>query len=106
LSPAYLKPMKSGKLKRVYLYGGILTENIVQALARGLLCSAMGRLEYQEKMPVVMTVHDEIICEVRAELADLERFKKAMIGPTGNGWEVKMGVPIQVDAWSGTRYRK
>ena len=47
-------------------YGGALTENIVQALARDLLAGAMLRINSRFKpggMKVVLSVHDEIIAK-------------------------------------------
>ena len=52
---------KRGK-RTVYAYGGSITENIVQALARIIITDAMLRIE--KKYPeyrIVLTVHDEII---------------------------------------------
>jgi DNA polymerase len=100
------KTMKAGRWMTKYLYGGILTENIVQALARGLLCTAMGRLEEREKRPIVLTVHDEVICEVPEDRVDMAGFKRIMEEPVE--WAVKMQVPIAVECpeqpW--TRYQK
>ncbi len=43
-------------------YGGRLVENIVQAVARDLLCEALFKCEDQKLFPI-MHVHDEIVCE-------------------------------------------
>jgi DNA polymerase bacteriophage-type len=84
-------------------YGGLLTENTVQALARGLLCAAMDRLE-RNGMPVVLSVHDELICEVDEATADVHGFEQLMAEPTQ--WAKDLRIPIAVEAWQGTRYRK
>lgn len=94
---------KGGQAKIQYLYGGLLTENAVQGLARGLLCAAIDRLE-RASMPVVLTVHDEAVCEVDEGNADLKLFEEVMSEPTR--WAREMRIPIAVEAWEGSRYRK
>lgn len=56
------------QVKRVWrsdtdTYGGKLTENIVQALARDCLAEAMIRIE-SFGIHIVMHIHDEVVCEV------------------------------------------
>lgn len=43
-------------------YGGKLTENIVQAVARDILLNSLIELQ-KEEFDVVMHVHDEVVCE-------------------------------------------
>lgn len=48
--------------ERLTTYGGKLTENIVQAVARDLLAESMLKLDYA-KFNIVMHVHDEVIID-------------------------------------------
>lgn len=50
------------KWEKIESFGGKFVENIVQAVARDILCYAMGNM--QEKYHIVAHVHDEVICEV------------------------------------------
>jgi len=80
-------------------YGGKLTENLVQATARDCLRDAVLRIE--EKLPVVMHVHDEVIVEVNGE-KDLEIIKKIM--KETPDWIP--GLPLSCDGILTTRYQK
>jgi len=82
------------------LYGGLITENIVQAVARDVLVDAVARVE-GAGYPVVLTVHDEVVVEVATSM-QLEVFLSLMRAtPT---WAP--GLPIAVEGWEGERYRK
>lgn len=48
------------------LHGGIITENIVQAVARDILVQALRNLE-DAGWPVVTHIHDEVVCEIPAD---------------------------------------
>jgi DNA polymerase bacteriophage-type len=80
-------------------YGGKLVENITQAVARDIMAESMLLLE-QEGFEIVLTVHDEIISEV--ENGTVEKFKEIMERPPTWGKEI----PIAVEAYEATRYRK
>ena len=58
------------KLCREQTYGGKLTENTVQAIARDCLGALLRRLheEYPED-PVVMHIHDEVVLDARKEVS-------------------------------------
>jgi len=83
-------------------YGGKLVENLTQAVARDLLANALLNLE-GAGFPVVMHVHDEIICEVPKGSSNIGKFESIMarVPEWAKGW------PIRVSGgWVGKRYRK
>ena len=53
------------------LHGGIITENIVQAVARDILVQALRNLE-EAGWPVVTHIHDEVVCEIPENRRSLE----------------------------------
>lgn len=53
------------------LHGGIITENIVQAVARDILVQALRNLE-DAGWPVVTHIHDEVVCEIPENRRGLE----------------------------------
>lgn len=53
------------------LHGGIITENIVQAVARDILVQALRNLE-EAGWPVVTHIHDEVVCEIPENRRGLE----------------------------------
>ncbi len=87
------------KWERRTLYGGLQTENVVQAVARDLMLDAMFRLE-GEGHRTVLTVHDEILAE--APGADLDAFAQLMGQPSE--WAPEL--VVKAEGWQGPRYRK
>lgn len=90
----------SHKWERQKLYGGLLTENVTQAVARDILAEAMLNLD-AEGFPIVMHVHDEIISELSHE-SELSKMKE--IVERVPSWA--HGLPIECELDSGVRYRK
>lgn len=90
------------KWTRQHLYGGKLTENVVQATARDLMMGAAQRLERAGYGEPVMTVHDEIVCETEPDLGSLEEYR-ALMSEIPH-WA--RGLPVSVGCWEGERYRK
>ncbi len=81
-------------------YGGKLTENITQAVARDLLVAAMFKIE-AVGIPVVLHVHDEVVAELATE-AQLELMLSCM--QSGPDWA--KGLPLDAKGYVAGRYRK
>lgn len=83
-------------------YGGKLVENITQATARDLMALAMVRADDEGTYEVLLSVHDELICEVDKDKGDVKSFEKMMAQTPG--WA--KGCPVDAEGWRGERYRK
>jgi len=82
-------------------YGGKLTENIVQAIARDCLAEAVERLE-AAGIPVVFQIHDEVVCEVPKEHASLQKVVEIM--SENPAWA--RDLPLAADGWVGDFFTK
>ena len=101
-SVAYMGMDQSTKQwKRIETYGGKLVENIVQAIARDCLAEAIERLE-AASYAVVMHVHDEVVIECPAHMADLDAVVAIMAQPVS--WAPDL--PMAADGWIGEFYKK
>lgn len=89
------------KWEPIESYGGKLTENIVQAIARDCLAENVERLE-SAGYPIVFHVHDEIIADVPTEKADLDAVCQIMSVPIP--WAP--GLPLSAEGWVGEYYTK
>jgi DNA polymerase len=89
------------KWEKQSTYGGKLTENIVQAIARDCLAITLERLEnagYQ----TVMHIHDEAVLDVPREKADLDTIIDIMRQPI----EWAPGLPLNADGFVSDYYKK
>ena len=90
----------TNKWERRHLYGGLQTENVVQAIARDVMLDAMFRVE-DAGYETVLTVHDEVLTQA-GEYQALESFEEIMSQPVG--WAP--GLVVKAKGWIGNRYRK
>lgn len=85
------------------LYGGIITENIVQAVCRDLLAAALIELERMGHRPVVH-VHDEIVCEVPKKKAEKMLREQVRVMSTAPDWAE--GFPVACEGFVSPRFVK
>lgn len=93
-APTFIDPAKGFRSRT---YGGRLTENIVQGIARDVMADALVRLDQRGLRPVGH-VHDEILAETK----DTELVKKTMIEQPI--WAP--GLPIDAAGFTTYRYMK
>jgi hypothetical protein len=91
---------KGGKLIRQKLYGGLLTENVVSAIARDILRDAAVRLT-QNGYRIILRVHDELVMEVSQE-TDIAPIRVLMA--RNPSWFESCPIDISVD--ESPRYKK
>lgn len=82
-------------------YGGKLTENCVQAIARDCIAEKIEALEVAE-YPVVFHVHDEVVIDCPPEKAVLDDVVKILSAPIS--WAP--GLPLNADGWVNSFYTK
>lgn len=85
-------------------YGGRLTENVTQAVARDVLAHALVNLD-KENVPVVAHVHDEVIAEGGVTVERMKELMGAGVGnPLAPPWSD--GLPLAAEGYYCARYRK
>lgn len=91
------------KWERTKTWGGKLTENLIQAIARDCLAESMTKIQ-KAGYHIVMHVHDEVIVEVPADNAEghLKRIEDLM----GEPIEWAPGLLLTADGFTSEYYRK
>lgn len=92
----------SRKWQRQASYGGMLVENITQAVARDLMAEAMLRCENSGTYIPVLSVHDELIAEAKIGEGNVHEFEQLMAEIPD--WAE--GCPVAAEGWAGLRYKK
>lgn len=83
-------------------YGGMIVENITQAVARDLIAAALLRLEAHPVYAPILSVHDEALAEAELGTGNVEEFEH-LVSQLPDWAE---GLPVAAEAWKGLRYRK
>lgn len=92
-----------GKTGTEWLYGGKITENVIQAMCRCLMADALVRADDAGLCPV-LTVHDEIVTEVpEAYVVEAGAYLHEIMC-TLPDWA--KGFPVDASGFCGRRYRK
>lgn len=83
-------------------WSGLILENIVQSCANQIL--RHGSLEVEKEFPgaQVLSVHDEILCEVPIGTMTVEQLTTTMCRVP----QWARGLPLAADGWRGVRYGK
>lgn len=83
-------------------YSGALVENLTQAVARDIMVAAMLRCEQSAAYTPVLTIHDEICCEVTTGSGSIEEFTGLLTKLP----EWAHGCPVSAEGWMDDRYHK
>lgn len=89
------------KWREMHLYGGLLAENVTQAIARDIMVAAMFRMEALGYL-IVLSVHDELLFEVPLDFGSVKEAERemAVIEP----WS--QGCPVKAEGWTGPCFQK
>jgi DNA polymerase len=88
---------------RIDTYGGKLTENIVQAIARDLLVYSMFLIK-KAGLEIILHVHDEVV--VRAKLVDIDNIRDIVHNAMSSYPAWASGLPLEAETQVVRRYTK
>ena len=83
------------------LYGGLIVENIVQAICRDLVAEGMKAVT-KAGYEIIMHSHDELISEAPEGFGTIEEYERLMCSVPS--WA--KGFPVKAEGWVGQRYKK
>ncbi len=97
------KDSQTGYMQHARTYGANVFQNLVQGVAFDLMIEALVRVETHGLCPV-LSIHDEIVCEVPKDLAESALMRLEHLMAYGNHWS--NGIPITVESWISERFTK
>lgn len=83
------------------IYGGLIVENIVQAICRDLVAEGMKAVT-KAGYEIIMHSHDELISEAPEGFGTIEEYERLMCSVPS--WA--KGFPVKAEGWVGQRYKK
>lgn len=92
------------KWERLKSYGGKFMENIIQALARDILAAAMIEINTIKSLTMVLTIHDEIMCE--ADIDDANALRDLRVAMGRAPWWVTDDMPLATTGVESLIYSK
>jgi DNA polymerase len=94
---------RNGQLRKMNLWGGVLAENMSQALARDIFSHMMLEID-KAGIDIIFHVHDEVICECDEDKAEeiLQKIIKIMSTPP----EWIPDIPLDAEGEILTKYQK
>lgn len=95
---------KTKRWQTIETYGGKLTENCVQAIARDCLAETIERLS-SAGYPVVFHVHDEVVIDIKP-YADNDTMLNDVIQIMSEPIPWAPGLPLTADGWVGDYFTK
>lgn len=103
-SISYMGVNDKNKWGRIETYGGKLTENCVQAIARDCLAQAIEHLE-AAGLPVIFHIHDEVVIDIRP-FADNDAMLAKTVEIMSRPVPWAPGLPLGADGWVGKFFKK
>ena len=94
---------RNGQKRKMKLWGGILAENLSQALARDIFSYMMLEID-KAGIDIIFHVHDEVICECDENKAEETLQKITQIMSTAPEWI--SDIPLDAEGEILTRYQK
>lgn len=97
----HYKGLEQGKWSGLSTYGGKLTENVVQAIARDCLAEAIKRT-FAAGYEILMHIHDEIVFDVPEDRLDMDEINRIM----GEPLEWAPGLILKAESFISNYYMK
>lgn len=99
----YAEAYKAGQWTTVSLYGGLLAENVTQAIACDIMMEGAERAE-KAGYRLILRVHDELVAEMPRGEGSVDELIGLMVAKSA--WLSKLDLPIAAAGWEGERYWK